>query len=76
MNFSGKFIDLVKEDDVIQIHNDTKLWYLLYSKPINNKDYYIAISMANIYTNEKYQDMTYNLQYRNSIIDHIQINKH
>ena len=76
MNFSGKFIVLDKEDDVLQFHHDTKLWYLLYSKPISNKDYYTAISMANIYTNEKYQGMTYNLQYRNSIIDHIQINKH
>ena len=76
MNYSGKFIVLDKEDDVIQIHNDTKLWYLLYSKPHNNKEYYTAVSMANIYTNETYLGMTYNLQYRNSILDHIQINKH
>jgi hypothetical protein len=76
MNFSSKFINLYKEDDVIQFHNDTKLWYLLYSKPTNDKDYYNAISMANIYNNEKYEGMTYNLQYRNSIIDQIEINKH
>ena len=76
MNFSGKFINLHKEDDVIQFHNHTKLWYLLYSKPTNDKEYYNAISMANIYNNEKYQGMTYNLQYKNSIIDQIEINKH
>jgi hypothetical protein len=76
MNFSAKFITLHKEDDVIQFHNDTKLWYLLYSKPTNDKEYYNAISMANIYNNEKYEGMTYNLQYRNSIIDQIEINKH
>ena len=76
MNFSAKFINLHKEDDVLQFHNDTKLWYLLYSKPTNDKEYYNAISMANIYNNEKYEGMTYNLQYRNSIIDQIEINKH
>jgi hypothetical protein len=76
MNFSGNFIDLHKEGDVLQFDNDTKLWYLLYSKPLNNKEYYAALSMANIYVNEKYQGMTYNLPYRNSIIDHILINKH
>lgn len=76
MNFSGNFINFHKEDDVIQNHYDMKLWYILYSRPINDKEYNNAISMANIYLNEKYQGMTYNLQYRNSIIDHIQINKH
>jgi hypothetical protein len=76
MNFSGNFINFHKEDDVIQNHHDMKLWYILYSRPINDKEYNNAISMANIYLNEKYQGMTYNLQYRNSIIDHIQINRH
>jgi hypothetical protein len=76
MNFCGKFIDLNKEDDILEFDYSTKLWYILYSKPMNNKEYYAAISMANIYINEKFQGMSYNLSYRNSIIDHIEINKH
>jgi hypothetical protein len=75
MNFFGNFIILDKEDDVFQIHNDIKLWYLLYSKPKNSKEYHSAISMSNIYINETLLGMTYNLQYKNSIIDHMQINK-
>ena len=76
MNFSGNFINLHKEDDVIQFHNDIKIWYILYSKPINDSEYNNAVSMSNIYLNEKNQGMIYNLQYKNSIIDLLEINKH
>ena len=76
MNFCAKFVVLSKEDNILEFDYNTKLWYILYSKPTNNKEYYVAISMANIYINEKVQGMIYNLPYRNSIIDHIQINKH
>lgn len=76
MNFCGNFIDISKENDVLLFHHNIKLWYILYSKPMNNKEYYSALSMANIYINEKFLGMNYNISYKNSIIDNIEINKH
>ena len=75
MNYGGNLILLSNKNDLQDKYQDIKLWYLLYKTPHNQNEYYSAISMANIYINEKYLDMTYNLQYKNSILDHININK-
>jgi len=75
MNYGGNFILLSKENDLMNKYYDIKLWYLLYKTPKNKNEYYAAVSMSNIYINEKYLEMGYNLLYKNSILDHIQINR-
>lgn len=74
MNFAGN-IPLINRDSS---NNERvwriKQWYILYSKPNNLNDYNTSLSMANLYINKNYEDMSYSVPNINGILEHIDLN--
>jgi hypothetical protein len=74
MNFAGN-IPVINRDIS---ENPTiwymKQWYILYYNPKNSNDYSTSVSMANLYLNRFYRDMTYIVPNINGILEHIDLN--
>lgn len=74
MNFAGN-IPVINRDIS---ENETiwymKQWYILYYNPKNSNDYNTSLSMANLYLNRFYRDMTYIVPNINGILEHIDLN--
>ena len=74
MNFGGNFPvihrDISESEKIWQM----KKWYVIYAKPKTKNEFITAISMANLYINKNYDDMSYSVPNINGIMEHLDLN--
>jgi hypothetical protein len=74
MNFGGNFPviqrDICESEKIWQM----KRWYILYAKPETNSEFNTTLSMANLYINKNYEDMSYSVPNINGILEHLDLN--
>jgi hypothetical protein len=75
MNYCGNFVVLDEDITNTNIKNFTKQWYILYSKPRSEHEFYHSLSDSNIYLNVLDKSMEYDIHYKNNIMDHIKLFK-
>jgi hypothetical protein len=74
MNFYGNIPVIERDISTSEKLWNTKRWYVLFSKPKNKKEYNICNSMANLYINQNYEEMMYQVPNINGILEHIDVN--
>ena len=74
MNFGGNFPvihrDICESEKIWQM----KRWYILYAKPETRSEFNTTLSMANLYINKNYEDMSYSVPNINGILEHLDLN--
>jgi hypothetical protein len=74
MNFYGNIPVIDRDATCSEKLWNIKRWYILFSKPTTKKEFYISCSMANLYLNTNYEEMTYQVPNINGLLEHIEVN--